>query len=293
MEKIGIITEDICSLPEKMVREFEIEIVKTRLYFPEWEKFPEKNLYQLMQQTKATPKTSAPPPGDYLNAYKKLAQNFEKILVITISSKLSACFNSAFQARELFEEPEKIFLFDSLQAVAGQGLLILKVVELLREGEAIEKIIKVLEELKRKIKLFGFLKTTFWAEKIGRVNHWQATAFKILKGIGIQSYLGIKEGKVKLTGFNFWTVDEFEAMFNQLKHEARLPSPTAQVAGGQAKKGRIRVGINYTDNVDFAFKLKERIEKELKAEVLFVSMVPPIVGANSGPGTLLAACYHA
>ena len=279
MEKIGIITEDICSLPEKMVREFEIEIVKTRLYFPEWEKFPEKNLYQLMQQTKATPKTSAPPPGDYLNAYKKLAQNFEKILVITISSKLSACFNSAFQARELFEEPEKIFLFDSLQAVAGQGLLILKGIELLREEKEIEEIIKTLEELKRKIKFFGFLRTTYWAEKIGRVNHWQATAFKILKGLGIQPYLGIKEGKVKLTGFNFWTVDEFEAIFNQLKHEA--------------KKGKIRIGINYTDNIDFAFKLKEKVEKELKAEVLFVSMVPPIVGANSGPGTLLAACYHA
>jgi len=279
MEKIGIITEDICSLPEKMVREFEIEIVKTRLYFPEWEKFPEKNLYQLMQQTKATPKTSAPPPGDYLNAYKKLAQNFEKILVITISSKLSACFNSAFQARELFEEPEKIFLFDSLQAVAGQGLLILKGIELLKEEKEIEEIIKTLEESKRNIKFFGFLRTTYWAEKIGRVNHWQATAFKILKGIGIQSYLGIKEGKVKLTGFNFWTVDEFEAMFNQLKHEA--------------KKGKIRIGINYTDNIDFAFKLKERVEKELKAEVLFVSMVPPIVGANSGPGTLLTACYHA
>jgi len=279
MKKVGIITEDICSLPEKIIRDFQIEIVKTKLYFPEWEKFPEKNLYQLMKEIKATPKTSAPPPGDYLNAYKKLIQNFETILVITISSKLSACFNSAFQAREMFDEPEKIFLFDSLQAVAGQGLLILKGIELLREEKEIEEIIKTLEELKRKIKFFGFLRTTYWAEKIGRVNHWQATAFKILKGLGIQPYLGIKEGKVKLTGFNFWTVDEFEAIFNQLKHEA--------------KKGKIRIGINYTDNIDFAFKLKEKVEKELKAEVLFVSMVPPIVGANSGPGTLLTACYHA
>ena len=279
MKKVGIITEDICSLPEKIIRDLQIEIVKTKLYFPEWEKFPEKNLYQLMKEIKATPKTSAPPPGDYLNAYKKLIQNFETILVITISSKLSACFNSAFQAREMFDEPEKIFLFDSLQAVAGQGLLILKGIELLREEKEIEEIIKTLEELKRKIKFFGFLRTTYWAEKIGRVNHWQATAFKILKGLGIQPYLGIKEGKVKLTGFNFWTVDEFEAIFNQLKHEA--------------KKGKIRIGINYTDNIDFAFKLKEKVEKELKAEVLFVSMVPPIVGANSGPGTLLTACYHA
>jgi hypothetical protein len=26
---------------------------------------------------------------------------------------------------------------------------------------------------------------------------------------------------VKLTGFNLWTDDEFEAIFNQLKHQAK------------------------------------------------------------------------
>ena len=35
MKKVGIITEDICSLPEKIIRDFQIEIVKTKLYFPE------------------------------------------------------------------------------------------------------------------------------------------------------------------------------------------------------------------------------------------------------------------
>lgn len=90
--------------------------------------------------------------------------------------------------------------------------------------------------------------------------------------------MGIEDGVVKLTGFNLWTDDEFEAMFNQLKH--------------QAKKGKIVVGINYTDNIEFAFKLKERLENDLKAKVLFCLMVPPIVGANSGPGTILATCYN-
>lgn len=278
MEKIAVLTEDICSLPERLIRDFEIEIVKTKLYFPEWEKNPEKNLYQLMSQTKATPKTSAPPPGEYLKAYQKLNKNFEKILVITTSSKLSACFNCALQAKEMFEKPERIFLFDSWQAVCGQGLLVLKAVELIKAGKKIEEILKVLEELKKKIKLFGFLRTTYWAEKIGRVTYWQGMAFKILKNLGVYPYFGIEKGKVKLTGFNFWTADEFEGVFNQLKH--------------RAKKGKIRVGINYTDNSEFAFKLKEKLEKELKAEVSFVSMVPPIVGANSGPGTILVACYH-
>jgi DegV family protein with EDD domain len=276
--KIGIITEDVCSLPERMIRDFGIEIVKTKLYFPEWEKFPEKNLYQLMAETKATPKTSAPPPGDYLRAYKKVLENHEMALVITLSSKLSACYNSAHQAREIFNEPEKIFIFDSWQTVAGQGLLVLRAIELIGEGKEIEEILKELENLKKKIKFFGFLKTTYWAEKTGRVKHWQTIVFQILKGLGVRPYLGIKDGVVKLTGFNLWTADEFEAMFNQLKH--------------QAKKGKIRVGINYTDNPDIALKLKEKLEKDLKAEVLFVSMVPPIVGANSGPGTLIAACYN-
>jgi hypothetical protein len=276
--KIGIITEDVCSLPERMIRDFGIEIVKTKLYFPEWEKFPEKNLYQLMKETRATPKTSAPPPGEYLKAYRKLASDSEKILVITVSSKLSACYNSAHQAREQFEESERIFIFDSWQAVAGQGLLVLKAVELIKGGKEINEILRELEVLKRKIQFFAFLKTTYWAEKIGRVKKWQGIVFQILKALGIQPYLGIKNGVVKLTGFNLWTYDEFEAMFNQLKH--------------QAKKGKLKVGINYTDNVDFAMGLKEKVEKELNSEVLFVSLVPPIVGANSGPGTLITACYN-
>jgi fatty acid-binding protein DegV len=103
-------------------------------------------------------------------------------------------------------------------------------------------------------------------------------AFTTLRILGVYPYFGTKEGKIGFSGFNLWTYDEFEAMFNQLKH--------------QAKRGKIRVGINYTDNVDIALKLKEKLEKDLKAEVLFVSMVPPIVGANSGPGTLIAACYR-
>jgi len=41
-ENIGLVTDDICSLPEKIIGEHRIEVVKTKLFFSEWEKFPEK-----------------------------------------------------------------------------------------------------------------------------------------------------------------------------------------------------------------------------------------------------------
>jgi DegV family protein with EDD domain len=278
MKKIAIITEDICSLPEKEIKNYGIEIVKTKLYFSQLERFPEKNIYQLMEETKELPKTSAPSPGDYLRAYKKVLENFEKALVITTSSKLSGCFNSAFEAKQLFDFPERIFLFDSQQAVVGQGLLVLKAAQLIDQEKDIEEIFKILEGLRSKIKTFGFLKTTYWAKMTGRLSKRLDFAFWILRILGIYPYFGIKEGKIGFSGFNFWTSDNERSIFNQLKHAS--------------KKGEMVVGINYTNNLELALKLKEKIEKELKSQVLFCSLVPPIVGVNSGPGTLIVGFYY-
>ncbi len=276
VKKIGLVVDDVCALPEKIINDFQIEIVKIKLYFPEWDKFPEKNLYQVMKESKAGPKTSAPSPGDYLKVYKKTLEKFEKALVITLSSKLSATYNSARQAKEFMPDPSKIEVFDSLAAATPEGLLTLRAAELIREGKDLEEILRILDNLREKIKFFGFLKKTYWVEKIGRMSSWQAATFKVLKGLGVLPMLGFKKGKVGLTGFNFWTKDIFKAMFYQLRH--------------QAKKSKIRVGINYTDNIDLAYQLKEEVEKELAAEVAFISSVPPIIGANSGPGTLIAGC---
>lgn len=278
-ETIGLVTEDICALPEKIVRENQIEVVRTKLFFPEWEKFPEKNLYQVMAETKAYPKTSAPSPGDYLENYKKIFERFGTILVMTVSSKLSACYSSALEARQFSNNPTQIFIFDTCQAVAAQGLLVLKANQLVKEGRDIGEILKILAELRAKTQIIGFLKTTYWAEKTGRVTHWQGNAFRIIKGFGVQPMFGIRKGKVSLAGFNFWTKDTEKALFNQAKCLKK-------------KYKRIKFGINYTDNIDLAYKLEERLKNDLKAEVMFISLVPPIVGANSGPGTLIIGYYY-
>jgi DegV family protein with EDD domain len=278
MKKIALVSDDICSLPPTLIREFEIEIVKTKMSFPEWEEWPERNIYKVIKETKKIPKTAAPSPGDFLKAYQKLKDNSEKILVITVSARLSGVFNSAFSAKELFEDPSKIFLFDSGSAVAGEGLIVLRAAELIKEGKEIEEILKELESLKKKVKIFAFLKTLFWARKTGRVLIWQKFAFDILKIFGVTPYLGIREGEIKFFGFNTWTFNQLNAIFNQIKREA--------------KKGKIRVGINYTDNIEFALRLKEKIEKELKLKVSFFSSVPLIVGAVTGPGTLILACHN-
>lgn len=280
--RIGVVVDDVCSLPEEFLRKNKIEIVKMRLFFEELKKHPEKDVYQIMKETKAHPKTSAPSPGQFLKSYKKALKTNEKIIVITVSSKLSGAFNIANQAKKFIPNSFRINIVDSFSAVAAEGLLVIKAINLIKKGEDIKKIKNELEIAKTKIKMFAFLKTTYWVEKIGRISKKRAFGFKFLKLFGVMPIIGIKRGEVGLVGFNFWTTKNYKAVFHQLKKEAKR-------AKRQSK--RLIVGINYTDNEDIAFWLKRRVERKLQAKVIFVSMVPLIVGANSGPGTLIAASY--
>ena len=276
-QNIGLIVDDICSLPNEIIEKYQMEVVKTKLFFPELEKNSERNLYQIMAETKSCPKTSAPSPGNYLKVYKKVLEKFEKVLVISLSSKLSGCYNSALEAKQFLPDPSRIIIFDSLQAVAPEGLLVIKAAKMIEQKQDIEEIVKNLENIKEEARLFAFLETTYWVEKIGRMTHLQGNIFKILKVIGVQPMIGIRKGRVDLTGFNFWTKDTLQAIFNQLKH-----------LKGKYKK--IEIGMNYTNNIDLAYKLKEKLKKDLETDVVFTSLNPPIVGANTGPGTLLVGC---
>ncbi|MDD5551618.1 MAG: DegV family protein [Candidatus Pacebacteria bacterium] len=280
--KIGVVADDVCSLPEEFLKKNRIEIVKMRLFFEELKKQPEKDIYQIMKETKAYPKTSAPSPGQFLKSYNKALKINEKIVVITISSKLSGAFNTANQAKKLISIPSKINIVDSFSAVAAEGLLVIKAINLIKEKKDLKKIKNELETVKKRIKMFAFLETTYWVEKIGRISKKRAFGFKFLKLFGVMPIIGIKREEVGLVGFNFWTTKNYKAVFHQLKKETKR-------AKKQSK--RLIVGINYTDNKDTAFWLKEKIERKLQARVIFVSMVPLIVGANSGPGTLIAASY--
>ena len=64
-----------------------------------------------------------------------------------MSSKLSGTYNSVLQAKKLLILPKqkRIFIIDSLNISAGEGLLILRALDLIKEEEKIEKIISVLQ----------------------------------------------------------------------------------------------------------------------------------------------------
>jgi DegV family protein with EDD domain len=280
---IGIMTEETTGLSEEIIKENRIEIVPCKVSWPEGDNLPGENIYQKMREgekmgIKTFPKTSQPSPKDYLSAFQKQFQSFEKILCITLSSKLSGSFNSAYQARKMLKEKERIFLFDSLNATVGQALLVLKAIDLIKEGKEIEEILKECQKSISKIHFYIFLEDPKWLEAGGRISHSIANWVRKFQKMHLFPCLGIKNGVVKAIGITKGK-DICEALLRQIESKSKK----------LAKNKKIRVAIGYTDNFEMAKNLEKEIKEKLKAEIPLITFLSPVVGAHVGPGSLAAA----
>ena len=282
---IGIITEDIASILPKILERYQIELAKTKFDWPELEKIEGENIYQKIKKAyeikiETRPRTSQAMPKDYFDAYKKQLQRFDKVLCLTITSKISGCYNSAIQAREMLEEKERerVFVFDTLHGAAGQALFVLRAIELIQEQREIEEIIEELKKLIPKTQTYVIFADPKGIEFIGRITKSQANWIRRMKKMGIQPIMRVKNGILTKGGMVF-AKDEPEALFKKIKKESEKNRKSGK---------KIRVVINHADNLEGAKKLKSLL-KEIGAEVSFISEGPPIVCAVTGPGTLIAA----
>src|SRR5919106_1008833 len=105
-----IVTDSLAWIPDEIVRQHNIKVVPLHVHFGE-EQFTEtvdltsEQFYARLQQSKELPKTSAPSPGEFLEAYREVAKDADAIVSIHFTSKLSATFRSAeIAAGELRQE---------------------------------------------------------------------------------------------------------------------------------------------------------------------------------------------
>jgi DegV family protein with EDD domain len=288
--RIGLVIDEGADLPKEIIERYQIEVVPLKMDWPDIEGLAGENTFQKMREAekrdiKSFGKTSQPSPKDFVEAFsRQFERRFEELICITITSKHSGTFNSACQAKNFLEseKQEKVFVLDSLNGSGGQGLLVLKAIDLI---EAVEKkvgeIFKELELFRPQIILRGILKDPKWLEASGRISSTVANLIRRMEKIGLRPMLGIKNGVIKAIGIKTRAKDIPTALFNEFKEKAKKIL-------SQNKK--IRVAITHGDNLEMAQKLKELIEKNLKnTEVAFINLIDNVLGILVGPDALVLA----
>lgn len=292
MNKIGLVVDEGADLPQEIIEKHQMAVVPVKMDWPDLENLPGENTFQRMREAekrgiKSFGKTSQPSPKDFLDAFKKQLEKFDKILCITLTSKLSGTYNSANQAKNILgpESGERIFIVDSLNASCGEGLSDLKAIDLIEQGKDIEEIVKELEKFIPQVRLYGIFEDPKWLEASGRISSALANWFRRMQKIRLRPILGIKKGVMKAIGIKAGAKDIPTALFHQFEAKTKK-------LRNQGKK--IRVAITHGDDLEGAQRLKEMIEKELEGvEVAFINLIDNVLGVLVGPDALVLAWSEA
>ncbi len=287
MKKFVIIADGTCDLNEEMLKEFDIKVVLGHITLPDkseisqflsWKDIGREDFYNKLKKNPNGYTTAPPNPDMFATAFKGYAAEGYDMLVITMSSGLSATYGFAVKGREqaLEEYPDTdIRVIDSLRFGPGFGLIAVKAAQLKNEGKSMQEIADWIEANKCRYHQAGWLDDLSFVAKKGRMNSAKAFMGTLvgIKPIGEFDYNGMTTVIGKAKGAK-------KAYAVLLKYVAA----TIEDAENQT------VFIAQTNRLAQAQKYKELLEETIKPKEVRIVDVFPGSGINVGPG-LMAAYY--
>lgn len=102
------------------------------------------DIFDYVSRTGQLPTTSASNISTYADFFAPLSRQYDAVIHINIGSGFSSCHQNASLAAE---ELDNVFVVDSRNLSAGQGLVVIEAAEAVRRGEKAEDIVAMLHEL--------------------------------------------------------------------------------------------------------------------------------------------------
>lgn len=198
---VRIITDSAADFESHELDKLNITCVPMQISFGDNEYRENENLtkeqfYKLLENSDSFPKTSQPAPYDFEVLLEEAMNNGDECVIITISSALSGTYQNASLVKNMLDY-EKCYVVDSLNATAGERLLVDYAVKLRDEGKTAKEIFEELEVLKSSIKLYACVDTLEYLHKGGRLSK---TAYTVGTLANIKPVIRIsEEGTVEVS----------------------------------------------------------------------------------------------
>jgi len=106
--------------------------------------------------------SSAPTPGDFVKAFNEVARETNRIACVVISKALSATYQSAVQAREIFkvENPQvNIEIIDSKAFTGAEGFVAIEGARAAQAGQTLSGVVEVMQDIVGRVKSIAGLET--------------------------------------------------------------------------------------------------------------------------------------
>jgi DegV family protein with EDD domain len=273
---ITIVTDTNSSLPSDISSKYKIIQVPIKIQFGEKsyttsEDIDDRKLFELIDKQHALPTTAAPSPNAFKDAFQTaLNQKADQIICICCSSEVSATYNAALMAAEMFPSGD-ISVIDSQQLCLAEGFQVLHAAKAAIKGLDKDEILDLIQDLQGRIHVYGALPTLKYLAMGGRVGKLAAG---FADTFNIKPILTSQDGKLEL----------LEKVRTWRKARERLIELAEGCTDG---KNIIEVGLIHVNNQEGVAALHEMLAEKLSLpETALTAEFTPGLSVHTGSGVI-------
>lgn len=275
---IRIVTDSTCDLAPALVAEHAITVVPAYVNLDDDSlldgvEITREAFYQRMLQCKRPPTTAAPSPGQFMQAYERLAdEGVDEIVSVHLSSTLSNLHAAAQMAAEAMERV-RVHVIDARQASMGVGFAALTAARAAAAGASLAEVVARVKGVVQRTHLFAVIDRLDFLSRSGRLNFLEAGLGGLLQ---IKPILKLHDGLIATERVR--TRGQAVQRLIALLHE-QLPIEHIAVAHTAARER--------------AEELLAEVRHLLPAGDVPVVEATPAIGVHVGTGALGFICVSA
>lgn len=283
MDRYVVVTDSTANLPPELVSEYDVPVIPLTVHWGEETYLDGVSLdaptfYTWLQERDVFPTTSQPSPGAFSEFFQGVAEKYEttNILGIFISAELSGTLASAIQAKADLPDLH-IELVDSRSTSMGLGMQVLTAARAAREGQPLEVAVERVQHVRDNMYIIFAVDTLEYLHRGGRIG---GAARLLGTALNLKPVLHLEDGKVM----------PLEKVRMRRKSLQRVVELVKERVDGRRL---VELAVIHAQALGDADLMVGWIKEQFAPEVVYNTLLTPVVGTHAGPGTLGVAFYVA
>ncbi|MCO6018562.1 MULTISPECIES: DegV family protein [Carnobacterium] len=272
--KIAIVTDSTAYLTQEQYKQNNIYmlplsvVVGNEVYREEVD-ITSEEFFEKVRNMENLPTSSQPTTGEIVTLFEQLAKDYDAVISIHLSSKISGTYQNVAGAASMVEGIQ-VFPYDSGISCMAQGYFALEGARMAKHGATVEGILTAFEEMQKTLRAYFMVDDLNHLVRGGRLSNGAAILGSMLK---IKPILHFEDKEIVV----------FEKIRSSKKALKRIEGMLVE----DSEKGYpIVATIIHANAEEEALKWKKHLEKTLPTVRFELSYFGPVIGTHLGEGAL-------
>lgn len=277
--RIAVMTDSTAYIPTKIREELNIHMVPLSVVFGE-EAYQEEvditsgEFYKKLKEHKNLPTTSQPSIGYVTNKLEQLAEDYDAVISVHLSSAISGTYQAIVSAGQMVDGI-RVYAYDSESSCLIQAFYTYEVVEMVKQNKTPEEIMARLDEMKQTMRAYFMVDDLTNLMRGGRLSNAQAFVGSLLQVKPILQF-----------------VDKKIVAFEKIRTRKKAINRIMGMLEEEADAGKdLKVSFIHANNEEAAKELEAAFLKKYPRIETSISYFGPVIGTHLGEGAVGAGWY--